>query len=78
MTGFATKAEKMEQFLMKIESWNRHTIEHAVADAGATFVSPLENPFEPFTHTDGRIVTGANPLSAISTAEEAVKAFDKL
>lgn len=36
--------------------------------------------FEPFTHTDGadgRVVTGADPLSAVLTAEEAVKAFDK-
>lgn len=35
-------------------------------------------PWEAFAHTDGRIVTGANPASAHVTAQEAVKAFDKL
>ena len=81
VTGYATKGEKETRLLKKITSWNRPTIEQAAAAAGATFVSSPEDVFEPFTHTDGvdgRIVTGANPLSAILTAEEAVKAFDKL
>ncbi|USP81179.1 class I glutamine amidotransferase-like protein [Curvularia clavata] len=35
-------------------------------------------PWDAFSHTDGRIVTGANPASAQVTAEAAVKAFDQL
>lgn len=40
-------------------------------------VSPA-GPWDAFTITDGRIVTGANPASAHVTAEAAVKAFDGL
>ena len=77
VTGFATEAEEEEDLLDTINSWSRPTVEKAAADAGATYITPPE-PFEAFTHTDGRIVTGANPESARVTAEEAVKAFDKL
>jgi D-lactate dehydratase len=47
-----------------------------LADLNAD-VSPPE-PWGAFAIADGRIVTGANPASAHVTAEEAVKAFDKL
>lgn len=40
-------------------------------------VSP-PGPWDAFTITDGRVVTGANPASAHVTAEAAVTAFDKL
>lgn len=40
-------------------------------------VSPA-GPWDVFTITNGRIVTGANPASAHVTAEAAVKAFDSL
>lgn len=40
-------------------------------------VSP-PGPWDAFTITDGRVVTGANPASAHVTAEAAVVAFDKL
>lgn len=40
-------------------------------------VSPA-GPWDAFTVTDGRIVTGANPASAHVTAEAAVTAFDQL
>lgn len=40
-------------------------------------VSP-PGPWDAFTITDGRIVTGANPASAHVTAEAAVKAFNTL
>jgi hypothetical protein len=34
-------------------------------------------PWDSFTQTDGRIVTGANPASAHATAVAAVKAYDE-
>ncbi|KAM5343598.1 hypothetical protein ACJ41O_012135 [Fusarium nematophilum] len=77
VTGFTTKGEEEEGVLDTIKSWNRPTIEAAAADAGATYVPP-PGPWDAFAHTDGHIVTGANPASAHVTAEAAVKAFDQL
>jgi D-lactate dehydratase len=77
VTGFTTKGEEEEGVLDTIKSWKRPTIEQAAADCGATYVSP-PGPWDSFTQTDGRIVTGANPASAHATAEAAVKAFDAL
>lgn len=77
VTGFTTQGEEEEGILDIIKSWKRPTIENAAAQAGATYVAP-PGPWAAFAHTDGRIVTGANPASAHTTAEEAVKAFDRL
>ena len=76
VTGFTTKGEGEEGVLDTIKSWNRPTIEKAAADCGATYVSP-PGPWDAFTVTDDRIVTGANPASAQVTAEAAVAAYDK-
>ncbi|RAL01107.1 class I glutamine amidotransferase-like protein [Aspergillus ibericus CBS 121593] len=77
VTGFTTRGEEEEGVLATIQKWNRPTIEASAASSGATYVSPA-GPWDAFTVTDGRIVTGANPASAHVTAEAAVKAFDGL
>ena len=77
VTGFTTKGEEEEGVLDTIKSWNRPTIEAAAKDCGATYVSP-PGPWDSFTVTDGRVVTGANPASAHATAVAAVEAFDNL
>ncbi|OOF95040.1 hypothetical protein ASPCADRAFT_130601 [Aspergillus carbonarius ITEM 5010] len=77
VTGFTTRGEEEEGVLETIQKWNRPTIEASAASSGATYVSPA-GPWDAFTITDGRIVTGANPASAHVTAEAAVKAFDGL
>ncbi|KAF4157751.1 hypothetical protein CNMCM6936_005453 [Aspergillus lentulus] len=77
VTGFTTRGEEEEGVLDTIKSWNRPTIEASAADSGATYVCPA-GPWDAFTITDGRIVTGANPASAHVTAEAAVKAFNAL
>ncbi|PNS20615.1 NFX1-type zinc finger-containing protein 1 [Sphaceloma murrayae] len=77
VTGFTTRGEEEEGVLDTIKSWKRPTIEASAADAGATYVSP-PGPWDSFTQTDGRIVTGANPASAHATAEAVVSAFEKL
>ena len=77
VTGFTTQGEEEEGVLDTIMSWKRPTIEKAAADAGATYVAP-PGPWAAFAHTDGKIVTGANPASAHVTAEEAVRAFNEL
>lgn len=77
VTGFTTKGEEEEGVLDTNKSWNRPTIEASAKNSGAQYVSP-PGPWDSFAITDGRLVTGANPASAQKTAEEAVKAFDKL
>lgn len=77
VTGFTTKGEEEEGVLDTIKSWNRPTIENSAAEAGAKYVAP-PGPWASFTHTDGRIVTGANPLSSVAVTEAIVKAFDAL
>lgn len=77
VTGFTTKGEEEEGVLDTIKSWKRPTIEASAASLGAHYVSP-PGPWDAFTQTDGRLVTGANPASATVTAEAAVEAFNKL
>lgn len=77
VTGFTTKGEEEEGVLETIKSWNRPTIESSAAEAGAKYVSP-PGPWEAFSHTDGRLVTGANPQSGVVVTQAAIKAFDAL
>lgn len=77
VTGFTTKGEEEEGILDTIKSWNAITIEQAAEKSGATYVAP-PGPWDAFTITDDRIVTGANPASATVTAEATLKAFNDL
>ena len=49
----------------------------AVIKAAADYSSPMQ-PFDDYSITGGRLVTGANPASARSGAERALKAFEAL
>jgi putative intracellular protease/amidase len=77
VTGFTTEGEVALHVLDRIKQDNVPTIEEGAAGVGAKYVAPL-HPFDDFSVADGRIATGANPASAHSTAERAVKAFDGL
>ena len=77
VTGFTTKGEEEAGVLETIRGWDRPTIEEAAGKAGGTYVAP-PGPWDSFTWTDGRIVTGANPASAEATAVAVVKAFGEL
>jgi len=77
VTGFTTKGEVEEGVLDTIKSWDRPTIEATAEYLGAKYVSP-PGPWDSFTQTEGRLVTGANPASAKATAEAVVKAFEQL
>ncbi|ORX90258.1 class I glutamine amidotransferase-like protein [Basidiobolus meristosporus CBS 931.73] len=77
VTGFTTEGEVMLSLLDIIKSANVATIEEGAAAVGAEYVAP-PTPFADFTQTDGRVVTGANPASARSTAEDAIKVFSSL
>ncbi|ORX75169.1 class I glutamine amidotransferase-like protein [Basidiobolus meristosporus CBS 931.73] len=77
VTGFTTEGEVMLSLLDIIKSANVATIEEGAAAVGAKYVAP-PTPFADFTQTDGRVVTGASPASARSTAEDAIKVFSSL
>ncbi|CAO3614619.1 unnamed protein product [Mucor fragilis] len=76
VTGFTTEGEVQLNILDKIKEEKVPTIEEGAASVGATYVAP-PTPFADFNKTDGKVVTGANPASAHSTAEAAIAAFDK-
>jgi|SRR5471032_92887 len=77
VTGFPTEGERMAGVLGRIEQDGVQTIENNAAEAGATYVAP-PSPFDDFSITSGRVVTGANPFSAHSTTVKAIAAFDLL
>ncbi len=77
VTGFTTEGEVVLHVLDKIKQDKLLTIEEGAAKVGAKYLAPL-HPFDDFSITDGRVPTGANPASARSTTERAVKAFNNL
>ncbi|GAA5814023.1 hypothetical protein MFLAVUS_007513 [Mucor flavus] len=77
VTGFTDKGEVELNILDKIKGDNVPTIEAVAASVHAKYSSPA-TPFEDYSLTDGRVVTGANPASAHSTAEKAIEAFEKV
>jgi len=77
VTGFTVAGEIELNVLDKIRQDGAVPTEEAVVKAGAAYSSPM-HPFDDYSITDGRVVTGANPASARSTAQRALKAFEKL
>lgn len=77
VTGFADEGEVVMGILEKIKDDKVPTIESAAAAVNATYHAP-PTPFADYSLTDGRVVTGANPASAHSTAAKAIDAFEKL
>jgi putative intracellular protease/amidase len=77
VTGFSTEADKMAGVLDKIHSDGVKTTEESAVSAGALYVPPPA-PFDAFSITSGRIVTGANPASAHLTVLAAIEAFEKV
>lgn len=76
VTGFSTEGDRMVGVLEKIHGDGVRTTEESAVIAGANYVAP-PSPFEAFSVTSGRIVTGANPASAHVTAAAAIAAFEK-
>ncbi|KAI8320156.1 class I glutamine amidotransferase-like protein [Martensiomyces pterosporus] len=77
VTGFTDAGEDVMGLTNPIKEFGLVSIQQGAADAGATYKSPAQ-PFDDFSITDGRVVTGTNPASAHSTAEKAVAAFNAL
>ncbi|MGF6885181.1 putative intracellular protease/amidase [Nocardia sp. GAS34] len=77
VTGFTIEGEIVLSVLEKLESDRVIPVVEAVSTVGADYSSPM-NPFDDYSITAGRVITGANPASARSAAERVVKAFDNL
>ncbi|KAJ1733040.1 plasma membrane heat shock protein [Coemansia biformis] len=77
VTGFTDKGEGQMGLMDVIHKFKLVPISQGARDAGAIYREP-EGPFDDYTITDGRVVTGTNPASAHSTAVKAVEAFNLL
>ncbi|MDR6632649.1 putative intracellular protease/amidase [Phyllobacterium sp. 1468] len=77
VTGFSTEADGLAGVLDKIHADGVLTTEESAVSAGGIYKAPPE-PFGDFAVTSGRVVTGANPFSAHSTATAAIQAFESL
>ncbi|CAH2354922.1 glyoxalase 3 [[Candida] railenensis] len=77
VTGFTDEGEKLLNLDGVFASKNLKTVRVVAEESKAIYVSP-EGPWDDFTVTDSRIVTGANPQSAASIGAEIVKAFNAL
>lgn len=77
VTGFSVEGEIVLKVLDKLKSDGVIPLVDAVEKVGADYSSPM-HPFDDYSITAGRVVTGANPASARSGAERAVKDFDGL
>jgi D-lactate dehydratase len=77
VTGFTVEGEIVLKVLDKLLADGVIPVVDAVTKVGAEYSSPM-HPFDDYSITTGRLVTGANPASARSGAERALKAFEAL
>jgi putative intracellular protease/amidase len=77
VTGFTVEGEVVLKVLDKLTADGVALVVDAVTKAGADYSSPM-HPFDDYSITGGRLITGANPASARSGAERALTAFDAL
>jgi putative intracellular protease/amidase len=77
VTGFTVEGEVVLHVFDKLKSDGVAFVVDAVEKAGAHYSSPMQ-PFDDYSITVQRLITGANPESARSTAERVVIAFEKL
>jgi putative intracellular protease/amidase len=77
VTGFTIEGEVVLKVWEKLKSDKVIPVVDAVTKVGANYSSPM-HPFDDYSITAGRVITGANPASARSAAERVVKAFNSL
>jgi putative intracellular protease/amidase len=77
VTGFTIEGEVVLNVWEKLKSDKVIPVVEAVTKVGANYSSPM-HPFDDYSITAGRVITGANPAGARSAAETVVKAFDNL
>lgn len=74
ITGFTDEGERVLHIDKIMQLKNLKTVEQIAKELGATYVAP-EGPWDDFSIVDGKIVTGVNPQSALSTATKTISAF---
>lgn len=74
ITGFTNAGEEIMGVVETLKKKNLGSIENLSTRLGAKF-SPPPAPFEEHSIAEGRLVTGANPASASSTAIKAINAL---
>lgn len=72
ITGFTHEGEEIIGVYRTLKKDHLGSIEELCKRLGANFSRP-DAPFEEHVVTDGRIITGSNPASAVSTALKAVE-----
>lgn len=77
VTGFTIEGELIFNILDKMRADKVVPIVEAVTAVGAYYSTSM-NPFDDYSITSGRIVTGTNPESGRSTAERIVRLFDSM
>ena len=75
VTGFTIEGELIFNILDKLREDKVVPIVEAVTTAGGYYSTSM-NPFDDYSITSGRIVTGTNPQSGHSAAQRIVRLFD--
>ena len=76
VTGFTDEGEDIIGVTESMKARNFKTCKTVAEEQGGVYVSP-KGPWDDFSIADGRIVTGANPFSAHSSAKLAVETVEK-
>lgn len=76
VTGFTDEGEVAMGLDKLLKERNLPLVKGAAVAVGADYQQP-PSPWESFSVTDGRIVSGANPASATAVAKDALAAFEK-
>lgn len=75
ITGFTDIGEEILGVADIMKRDNLLTMRQVAEKEGATYIEP-SGPWESFTVTDDRIVTGVNPQSAEKITEATIAAFE--
>lgn len=76
ITGFTDEAEGIIGVADSMKSNNLKTCKTVADEQGGIYVPPT-GPWDDFSIVDGRIVTGANPFSAHSSAKLSIETIEK-
>ena len=76
LTGFTDEGEVILNVLDLMRAKNVPTVTDVFNKCGIKYLAPI-GPWDDFSLTDGRIVTGVNPASATSTAKRSIIALSK-
>ncbi|KAG5358630.1 Glutathione-independent glyoxalase HSP31 [Yarrowia sp. B02] len=77
ITGFAPKGEVEMGVVGALKKHHLKLVPEIAEDNGATYMAP-PTPFEDFTITDERILTGANPQSSITLSDNIVQLWNAI